>query len=125
MRLFTGQSKKIRARFRARHPNEEDADAELLCFLAGDNEPDAFWNRVKTNLQAGKVRMIFVADAVPPELKRIVEFLNQQMNPAEVLALELRQYVGEGFENAGAPRDREHRRWPEGKKTDGWQTAME
>lgn len=87
----------IRARFLARYPNEEDADRELLCFLAGDNEPDAFWNRVKTNLQAGKVRMIFIADAVPPELKRIVEFLNQQMDPAEVLALELRQYVGEGL----------------------------
>jgi hypothetical protein len=30
-------------------------------------------------------------------LKRIVEFLNLQMNPAEVLAVELRQYVGEGL----------------------------
>jgi hypothetical protein len=41
--------------------------------------------------------MIFVADSIPPELKRVVEFLNQQMDPAEVLALELRQYVGEGL----------------------------
>ena len=87
----------IRARFMARHANADDADRELLLFLAEDGEPEAFWNRVKTNLQAGRVRMIFVADAVPPELKRIVEFLNQQMDPAEVLALELRQYVGEGL----------------------------
>ena len=41
--------------------------------------------------------MIFVADSIPAALKRLVEFLNQQMDPAEVLALELRQYVGEGL----------------------------
>lgn len=38
--------------------------------------------------------MVFVADEIPPELKRIVEFLNQQMDPAEVLAVEIKQYVG-------------------------------
>ena len=37
--------------------------------------------------------MIFVADRIPHELRRIVEFLNQQMDPAEVLAVELRQYT--------------------------------
>jgi hypothetical protein len=31
---------------------------------------------------------------IPAELRRIVEFLNKQMNPAEVLALELRQFEG-------------------------------
>jgi hypothetical protein len=49
---------------------------------------------VKTNLQAGKIRLIFVADAIPAELRRVVEFLNQQMDPAEVLAVEIRQYAG-------------------------------
>jgi hypothetical protein len=44
-------------------------------------------------LQAGKVRLIFVSDRIPDELRRIVEFLNEQMNQAEVLALEIRQYV--------------------------------
>jgi hypothetical protein len=36
---------------------------------------------------------VFVADAIPRELRRIVEFLNEQMRPAEVLALEIDQYV--------------------------------
>jgi hypothetical protein len=40
---------------------------------------------------------LFVADRIPPELRRIVEFLNQQMDPAEVLALELRHFAGEGL----------------------------
>lgn len=56
-----------------------------------------FWQQVKVNLQAGRVRMVFVADVIPPELARIVEFLNNQMDPAEVLAVEIKQFVGEGL----------------------------
>src|SRR5713226_1431097 len=41
--------------------------------------------------------MVFVADEVPPELRRIVEFLNGQMDPAQVLAVEIKQYVGSGM----------------------------
>jgi hypothetical protein len=37
--------------------------------------------------------MLFVADALPLELVRIIEFLNEQMSPAEILGVELRQYV--------------------------------
>ena len=40
------------------------------------------------------MRLIFVADEIPSELKRIVEFLNEQMDPAEVLAIEIKQFVG-------------------------------
>jgi hypothetical protein len=43
--------------------------------------------------------MIFVADEIPIELRRIVEFLNVQMDPAEVLALEVRQYAGKGLKS--------------------------
>ena len=53
---------------------------------------EGFWNQVRTNLQAGRIRLIFVADKIPRELQQIVEFLNGQMSPAEVLAIELRQY---------------------------------
>ena len=37
---------------------------------------------------------MFVADEIPVELRRIVEFMNGQMDPAEVLAVEIKQYVG-------------------------------
>ena len=40
--------------------------------------------------------MIFVADVIPGMLRRIVEFLNEQMDPAEVLAVEVQQYVNTG-----------------------------
>lgn len=39
----------------------------------------------------------FVADVIHAELRRIVEFLNAQMSPAEVIALELRHYAGQGL----------------------------
>lgn len=65
--------------------------------LAADLDPEVLWQRVETNLRAGRIRMLFVADHIPPELRRIVEFLNLQMDPAEVLALELRQFQGQGL----------------------------
>ena len=39
---------------------------------------------------------MFVADEIPRELRRVVEFLNEQMT-AEVIAIEVKQYVGEGL----------------------------
>lgn len=69
-------------------------DDRLRSFLGADSGPDEFWQKAKTNLQAGRIRMVFVADVIPRELRRIVEFLNEQMDPAEVLAVEIKQYVG-------------------------------
>ncbi len=57
------------------------------------DEIDDFWRKVGSNLKSGRIRMLFVADEIPRELKRIVEFLNEQMNPAEILALELQQFT--------------------------------
>jgi len=78
--------------------NGQDRDQVLQEFLEdSSDEVDQFWEKLKTNLQIGKVRLIFVADSIPKELKRIVEFLNEQMSPAEVLAVEIPQFVGEGL----------------------------
>ena len=82
----------IRAEFEAQHENPQQAIAEFLSGTETDEEK--FWQKAKTNLQAGKVRLVFVADEIPTELRRVVEFLNQQMDPAEVLAVEIKQYVG-------------------------------
>jgi hypothetical protein len=74
-----------------------DPEEEIRSHLGVEDDAGEFWQRVKTNLQAGRVRMLFVADHIPAELRRIVEFLNQQMDPAEMLALELQQFAGEGL----------------------------
>ena len=57
---------------------------------------DRFWLQVKTNLHAGRVRLLFVADIIPPELRSIIEFLNRQMSIVEVLGVEIRQFTGAG-----------------------------
>jgi hypothetical protein len=56
-----------------------------------------FFDRVANNLRAGRIRMVFVADVVPDELRRITEFLNEQMTPAEVFAVEVKQYRAEDY----------------------------
>jgi hypothetical protein len=72
----------------------EDVLHELI---GSDGSIEEFWQRVKTNLQAKRIRLLFVADNIPLELRRVVEFLNEQMDPAEVLALELRQFERNGL----------------------------
>ena len=88
----------LRARFASRCEADALDPDETLAGLIGEGaDPEAFWAQVRTNLQAGRVRLLFVADRIPPELRRVVEFLNRQMQPAEVLAIELRQYEGQGL----------------------------
>ncbi|MCI0490631.1 MAG: hypothetical protein L0229_28905 [Blastocatellia bacterium] len=88
---------KIRAQFESNCEGQGRSPEQILEeFLGPDADQEAFWQKAKTNLQAGKVRMLFVADVIPAELRRIVEFLNEQMDPAEVLAVEIKQYVGPG-----------------------------
>jgi hypothetical protein len=90
---------KIRTQFDSRCTKAGlEPEAELKTFLGDDADAETFWSWVKTNLQAGKIRMIFVADLIAPELRRIVEFLNDQMDPAEVLAVEMRHYGASGLE---------------------------
>jgi len=86
----------LRARFEATAQGRGEAPADVLMrFLDPDSDPEAFWQDVKINLQVGRVRLLFVADVIPPELQRVVEFLNTQMDPAEVLAVEIRQFADE------------------------------
>jgi len=88
----------IRAKFESRCKKDgPEPDAELAGLLGEGQDASTFWQQVKTNLQAGRVRLIFVADEIPPELRRVVEFLNSQMDPAEVLAIEVKQFVGENL----------------------------
>ena len=59
----------------------------------GITDPSGYWERVQTNLAADRIRLVFVADEIAPELRGIVEFLNRQMSETEVIAIEVKQYV--------------------------------
>jgi hypothetical protein len=71
-----------------------DPDSELADFLELDREAERFWSDGKAHLDNGRVRLIFLADVIAADLRRVIEFLNRQMNPAEVLAIEIRQFAG-------------------------------
>ncbi len=88
----------IKAKFESRC-NEDgvEPEAELARLLGDGQDASTFWQQVKTNLQVWRVRLMFVADEIPPEVRRVVEFLNSQMDPAEVLAIEVKQFVGENL----------------------------
>jgi hypothetical protein len=78
--------------------NGKSLDDEILKLVDPDefSSVDEYWKRVEWNLKTGNVRLIFVADTIPSELRRLVEFLNEQMINSEVLALEVKQFLGEG-----------------------------
>lgn len=84
----------IRATFESFEPDPEGALAKLLEGTS-NVEADAFWQDVERNLADRRLRLLFVADGIPDELARIVEFLNEQMPNIEVLAVEIKQFRGE------------------------------
>ncbi len=67
-------------------------------FLGGEGDSEAFWRSIEVNIQNERIRMVFVADEISLELRRIISFLNRQMRTSEMLAIELKQFVGEGVQ---------------------------
>jgi hypothetical protein len=80
-----------------------DAETALGAFLPAGASGSDFWAQVEANLRGGRIKLLFVADEIPSELARIVEFLNDQMT-ADVRAVELAYYEAEGGMKTLAPR---------------------
>jgi hypothetical protein len=87
----------IRSAFQRRCQDENRTSEEVLAkFLDSEMTEAEFWQQTKRNLDGRNIRMVIVSDQLPPELVRIIEFLNEQMNPAEVLGVEVKQFQGNG-----------------------------
>ena len=50
------------------------------------------------------MRLVFVSDLIPTELRRVIEFLNERMSPTEVVGVEIKHYVGQGGLRTLVPR---------------------
>ncbi len=82
--------------------NDRDETTAISNFIAeaGDQDADinelieSFWSQVQRNMEDGRIRLLFVADVIPTELRRVIEFLNKQMQLAQVMGVEIRQYIG-------------------------------
>ena len=75
--------------------NGPRANEKLNQFLDDEMEPEEFWQLANKNLHERNIRLLFVADEIPTELQRVVEFLNEQMDRTEVLAIEIKQFMSE------------------------------
>lgn len=79
---------------------------EQIQRLIDENDEESietYWQLVENNLRQGRIRLIFVADTLPRELRRLIEFLNEKMADVEVLGVEVKQFVGPG-QTAMVPR---------------------
>lgn len=85
----------IQSQFRAYRPTEADT---LLSEFLGEQDADNFWKTVQTNLEAGRVRLVFVADEIPATLRRLIEFLNERLDVEEVVGIEIQRLESGGRE---------------------------
>jgi hypothetical protein len=96
-------AERIRAWAMDQFGGSDGADKAILGLLHLEAEDEAaehveaFWAQLEANVRNGKVRLLFVADELPREVRRVIEFLNLKMSDVEVLGVELRQYAGEGL----------------------------
>ena len=78
-------------------------DEKIRLLIGSENTDDSlsdienYWRRVDNNLRNGELRLLFVADELPRELKRVIEFLNEHMPRIEVLGVEVRQFSGQSM----------------------------
>lgn len=75
----------------------EDIGQYLQQLLGDIGDVNEYWQRVSANLISGRIRLILVADDIPDEMVHIIEFLNKQMAPAEIFAVEVKQFKGQGI----------------------------
>jgi hypothetical protein len=70
-------------------------DEALQAWLPADTTVDTFWQMFDESLRRGRVRLLVVADRLTPEARRVIEYLNEQMETADIFGLELRCHGGE------------------------------
>ena len=65
---------------------------EVLLEAFPESDLEQFWQLVEENLQQGRIRLIIAADNIRAEVRRMIEYLNAEMQNTAVLGLELRVY---------------------------------
>ena len=88
---------RIKANFEATcRRQQQEAKTVLADHLKGGNEPDVFWEALESNLRWGRIRLVFVADEIPIELRRMIDLLNTQMGRIQVFGIEFKRFEGAG-----------------------------
>lgn len=72
--------------------HDRNLDVVLQDEFGGELDIEDFWKTVEGNLKDGRIRLIIASDELRPEVRRMIEYLNNELQNAEVLGLELRSY---------------------------------
>lgn len=91
---YAAYAKHLRVRDLQRTFEESTANAtavlvDLLESGSAIQDPVEFWDAVADNLQNSNLRLLLIADRLPPETHRVVEFLNKRLDGIDVFAIEL------------------------------------
>ena len=86
----SGRARQFATEFWSRQ--DKDIDDLLADEFGPEIDLDGFWEIVESNLRQGKIRLIIASDELRPEVRRMIEYLNNEMQNAEILGLELRCY---------------------------------
>ncbi len=70
----------------------ENTDDVVSEFAGDELDADEFWAQAEENLEEGRMRLIIAADRLRPEARRIIEFLNTNLQKVELLGLEISCY---------------------------------
>lgn len=82
----------------------KDHSAVLEEVIGTDGDVEDFWAGANRNLRAGVLRLVFVADVIPDELRAVIEFLNERMHDTEVYGVEVRRYGNADIAECFVPR---------------------
>jgi len=81
-----------------------DSSEALTYVIGSDADEVDFWARGARNLRNGSMRLVFVADDVPDELRAVIEFLHLRMGNTEVYGVEVHRYASDDGKECYVPR---------------------
>ena len=71
----------------------KNLDETLINEFSSESfDVDLFWQLVEENLRRKRIRLIIAGDQLRPEVRRMIEFINSEMQNVEILGLELGCY---------------------------------
>jgi hypothetical protein len=85
-------AERLRGRFEqrtSRRPGTSTIEMDAFFTSSGLDDEEQLWDNVQTNIDAGKIRLLFVADQLSPTLVRVIDYLKAQLRTAEVLGVEV------------------------------------
>jgi hypothetical protein len=93
-----GGARQKATEFWSNQDSPKELDEILREEFGGELDIEDFWRKVEENLRNGRIRLIIATDELRPEIRRMIEYLNKEMQNTEVLGLELKCY-GEDSES--------------------------